>query len=550
LAITVKINGIPRVPLAGSLRINKPRGSIHTASFTLLETGPVPYHPTPGEHVVIEEDGDLIFAGQIEEPEEEVWCGPDQAVEIRVLASDYTRLLSHYWVVGLWENATAAQIIADCLTPSNPYCDIAGKVDEDGIVIPSEGIQFTPTYPGITIDRYPCQNKLLLDVISELAAMTDYEWYLDYNKVLYFGPGESLRAPFSISNTSRNFRKLTVKKRLDEYANEVLVLGAVCETDPQFVEYRGDGSTRVFKPTGQEVYNILDVAPNDDYPTGCVLIDLSKPEGDPLRRQDQVVALQGSVEGADWYFSHGSPDLTQGEGKETLQPHHLLRLRYIGEYPIWHLRTNVDAIRERALVEGGAALYQLVEQDATIKSPEVAAMKAESMLRKRSVVPRIVNYQTDAVVEPLCRGLAPGQTQQIQLTRYALGQRRNPSLPDGFMIHRVDIRDVAGKYFVYDVECVGSEKKPWEDAYRKLFQQRQIEAAGGNDPSVTMVRRRRDHLAITDVMSSQRTDGIPWVGSEVGFCECVSNKDIYDLFTVYYFISHTQVVAKQNTTEE
>lgn len=535
MSFTLRINNIDRTSLmqVGSLRISKPKGNNHTASFKLVDESVNAYHPVPGEHVLIQENGVTIFKGQIEEPEEEVWFGPNQAVEARVSCSDYTRLLHHYWVCGVWANCTASDILFDIFSPNSPYCDIGGRTDADGTVIPSEGIIYIPGEPGISIGEggYAVQNRSVFEVISELAELSEYEWSLDYNKNLTFAPA-AMRpaAPIQINNNSRNFRKMSVKRRLDEYCNESLVLGAVCETNPQFAEYRGDGKTTTFKPTDKETdvkYNILDVAPNDEYPTGCKIIDTSLSESDPQRSRDVIAALQGSVEGAEVYFSSGSMDLTVSQALTATQ---ILRFRYTGEYPIWALRSNMDAIAERAAVEGGGALYQHMEQDGTIDNPALAINKAEAILNKNSTVPRIVTFETDMQVEPNCRGLSPGQEISIQLNRYNLGQRDNPSLPDGFVIHNVDIEDVGGKYLRYTVECVGSDKSTWVDAFRKLAQPERIVKRAG-DATVHMLRRVNERLRVSDSMIYRESDGIPWVATaQVGFCEVIGHVEKVHVF--------------------
>jgi hypothetical protein len=126
--------------------------------------------------------------------------------------------------------------------------------------------------------------------------------------------------------------------------------------------------------------------------------------------------------------------------------------------------------------------------------------------------------------------LAPGQTIQIQLGRYKLGKRSDPSQADGFLIHRVDIEDVGGQYLRYTVECVGSEKTSWEDTWRKLAQQERVQRAQGDSP-VHLLRRLDGLNDVIDTVALDTDDGIPWVASaRVGFSEVVAGVDTVQTF--------------------
>lgn len=536
MATKLYISEVNRTNLlrVGSLRISKDGTSAHTASFRLRDLSTTPYYPVPGEHIRIEDGEELLFAGQIESSEIDVMPGPSKAVVHTIHCTDYTRLLSHYLVTGIWENVMATDIIKDIFTPGHYCCDIAGNPDF-GVI--GEGIVYHEDQPGILIEYYPVQSRTVYDVIEELARLSEYKWRLDYNKELRFYSKDTFIAPIVISATSRNFRKMTNRRHLEEYANEVIVIGATGDTAPQLAEYRGDGTKTVFSPNTARVddkpvaFNILDIVTSDEIPTGCIVIDTSYPEGNPNRESHKILALQGSAEDADFYFSQGSMDITTAPGATPLTSRQILRVQYIGEFTVWTTRTALEAVSERHAIEGGMALYQTVEQDPTVMSMQVAGSKAESILKAKKDVPRVVTFETDQEVEPSCTQLEPGQLLQILLEPYQLGQRDKPYLPDYFTIQSIDIEDVSGAYLRYKVECVGSETTSWEDTWRKLAQQQRLVRATSESTCVQVMRRLGDELAVSDGMDHSSGHFIPWVGSgRVGFCEFISGIEYVDVY--------------------
>jgi len=159
-----------------------------TCSFTVKKYGTTKtYKPSLTHEVVITFDGTKIFAGIIVKIRDTVSSGKMQRYYVECV--DYTRYLSRLLIPDTFANQTVNQIIASLIT------DYFG---DDSIT--GTNVSCTNIIDDIRFD-YARGDECL----RRLAELTNYHWYIDYDKdIHFFAKGDEV-APFNISDNSQNY---------------------------------------------------------------------------------------------------------------------------------------------------------------------------------------------------------------------------------------------------------------------------------------------------------------------------------------------------------
>ena len=159
-----------------------------TCSFVVKKYGTTKtYKPSLTHEVVIMFEGSKIFAGVIVKIRDTVSSGKMQRYYVNCI--DYTRYLSRMLVPDTFASQTVNQIIASLV--ANYFTD-----------------------DSITDNNVSCAN-LIDDIrfdyargdecIRRLAELTNYHWYIDYDRdIHFFAKGDEV-APFNISDNSKNY---------------------------------------------------------------------------------------------------------------------------------------------------------------------------------------------------------------------------------------------------------------------------------------------------------------------------------------------------------
>lgn len=199
-----------------------------TCSFSLKGSP-----PAEGDEVIVEEDGlGRLFAGIVVNVElERVF--PDKSIKVwKVDCDDYTDLLDRYLVVETYENMSADEIFRDIVAK---YCP--------GFTV--EGVQ--PSAPLVESTGTEMAYKRPSECFTWLCDYVGWHWSVDYYKNLSFFDVESIfsPAPMDLEPGGRfNFGTHRVDKQ--GLRNRVYVRGGVMLSDPQKVEWKADGTARIW----------------------------------------------------------------------------------------------------------------------------------------------------------------------------------------------------------------------------------------------------------------------------------------------------------------
>lgn len=185
------------------------------------------YKPEANFEIEASLDGTVIFKGIITEVIETV---SDGILRYEVQCSDYTVLLDRKRPAEVYENDTVENIIADLVaryapdfTTNNVNCDFFVK--------------------SVTFNRIP-----FTDCLQKLSSMTNFQWYVDYDKNIHFFEKSAENAPFNLSDDSGNyiFSSLKISNSLNQMRNRVFVRGGEAEGVSRTETYSGDGARKTF----------------------------------------------------------------------------------------------------------------------------------------------------------------------------------------------------------------------------------------------------------------------------------------------------------------
>ena len=449
MATTLAIGGVDKTGMFEfpSLSISDNLNHRNDCSFVLSDQTGV-YRPSVGQEVIITKDGTRIFAGSIDEWEEEDL--PGQVVEGIIPCVDYNQIADRHLVARVYENQTLGAIVADMVTQ-----DLAG-----------EGITTTNVQSGPIIAKAAFNYRTVAEAFNELSQLTGYDWYIDYYKDLHFFSRETNTAPFSITDASYNYRNMKVRYTREQYRNRQYIRAGHDITDARTEEFKGDGKTKTFPLS---------------FPVAKV------PSAITVNGASKSVGIKGVDTGKDWYWNKGEREIVQDDAAAALISTDTLAVTYQGLYPIIISSQDDTEIAARASTEGGTGLYEDVEEDTNIDSRDLATSKAEALLRRFGRIPRIITFETDT------GGLRAGQL--ISITN----ARRN--LSGNFLIESVTARadqlDLVYTVKALDGEALGG----WVEFFQKLAQSTRKFVIRENEV-LGLLRRFSEAIVLTDALST------------------------------------------------
>jgi hypothetical protein len=288
-----------------------------------------------------------------------------------------------------------------------------------------EGIGTTNVSDGPVVDVITFEPSTnVSSAIGQLAVLSEYIWWIDEEKELYFKPRTFLAAPFSISTASGNYRSIQARRTREDKTNATVTRVPAEEVAPLDESFAGDGTTQTFT-LSDELGQIVSIKVNDqDVDFGQWFFDTGKA----------------------FYWEFGSTKIRQDATADVLTSADTLAVSYrsLGSDTI----TAEDAsdITSTIALEGsGSGRYEsyferpVGQLQALLEAQQLIALKKDAITE--------ISYETDEQVEPLCVTLRPGQIQTIANTPRGVSS-------SSYLIHDVQISDVAGLYLRCRVKAI------------------------------------------------------------------------------------------------
>ena len=404
MAKSLKIAGMERWPdyRRGSLTISQILTSqVDNCSFAVKGAKPL-----EGSEVIIE-DSNLteprLFAGTIDRVELVNYKAP---LVWKVDCQDYTLQMDKKLVVETYLGLSADAIVRDILLKYCPGFSAAG-VASGAPVIESTGTEFNYKMPSECI-------KWLCDYIG-------WQWYVDYYKVVhFFDPAQmGTSAPMTLQAGGR-FSNFKVSIDHQGLRNRVYVLGGSMLSDPQTIEWKADGSARIW---------VLPWLPNEcSLQVGGTVQNVGVEGVDEEDAKDYLVNL------SDGYL-RCSADTDTPESGVTISLTARQSIDVI---------TMVDDLASQAsiaVLEGGDGVYEHYIKDDTLTTIEAAEAAGNADLREWA------NPKTRGSFVTAVPGWEPGQLVSIELPERGVNAV--------FLVQKVTISLSEVGLWIYTIEYGG-----------------------------------------------------------------------------------------------
>ena len=225
MGITVKIAGVDRTEYvdARSLSIiDELTSRVNSASFAFI-CNDIALAPTPGQAVLIEEGTTKLFSGRILTKEEDFL--PPNLLKYQVECIDNTRDLDKKLVIESYLDEKAGDIIKDVITKY------------------TSGFTSVHVSDGPTITRIAFDYVQVSEAITKIAETCGYEWYVDYDKDIYFFLKTDYPAPFQLDDDQKYYKELIINTDISQLRNRIYVRSSKYETLDFTELFTGDGVT-------------------------------------------------------------------------------------------------------------------------------------------------------------------------------------------------------------------------------------------------------------------------------------------------------------------
>lgn len=408
-------------------------------NFSLHRHSGQTYKPTVGDEVVLTISSVKQFGGYIIEINESI-DGLLQSIDIK--CKDYTHELDRQLVSKTYTEQTVNQIITDLLSTF------------------STGFTSTNTNCTTVIDKVVFNYLPISKCLEKLTELVgNFEWYVDYNRDIYFFATSDKTSLFNLTDTSNNyaFGSLSLTENTSQLRNEIIVRGGlVTSTVAQTENMSGDGIKFIF-------------------PLATKFSALPAVSIGPTQRTVGVENISPS--GFDCYWNYNEKSL-----KFIVAP--ISGVSNITASTTFEFPLILQQRNEASITTYG--LFQQVIVDKTIKDLDVASLRANAELIRYGVPTKSANFIT------YTDGLLAGDTINIQSTLRGINQN--------FKIQMIRSRlktPVSG--LVHTVEAITADDVGINDILTKLLIKNpsdQIEIE--SDESVSRIRQLQDSFGITD----------------------------------------------------
>lgn len=283
--LTLKINNVDKSGFLepSTLTIVDQLDGRNTCSFrTRHATNP--YKGEAGQSVEILDGATTIYKGLITDRVLEQ-IGGVSGYNYTYTCADYSTLATRHVIGWNYSNMQADDIVLHIvqyfLTGENIS---AVKVGSGGYV-----------EPGVMIDGAIFNYISVYEALDQLAEQCGYSWYIDYDKKLHFFARGSYTAPFSLTDTTRNYTTLTTKKSQSTYRNRQYIQGGLEDSELRTERFHGDGKITQFD----------------------TMFPVSHKPTITLNGINQTVGISGIDVDKDWYWNGGSNTITQANPFES-----------------------------------------------------------------------------------------------------------------------------------------------------------------------------------------------------------------------------------------
>jgi hypothetical protein len=456
----IKINDIDRtryITLDSLVIENVLTSQVDTCNFTIKKISgstSLNYKPIIGNEVVITYYNDRIFGGAITKVTQQV--DSYGILEFLVECIDYTRFLDRRLVADTFTQKTINEIIASITTE---YLDGFSTAFVDcAVMLDYIGFNYIP----------------VSKVFTDLAALVQHDWYIDYRKNIHFFAKNSRQAPFDLEDDTDTYitKSLQIKQDSTQLRNVIYVRGGEYLADTFTTEILCDGTNSIYNiPYKYEGLSVSTSAENWPTPLGKKLsvgldyIDVAENYDVLWNFQEKVIKFRDSR------IPNNGNVLRIG-GKPYL--------------PVRIKTSNRPSVREMSEIEGGSGEYEYVIIDESIKSRTAGLERADAELQayKSTLIEGSFSTYTN--------GLVSGQQIRINSTLHEIDET--------YLINRVTTRIFAGEIMIYDVSLVTTKTYGLIEFLQDLIlrENKTLSSSGSSVETIDLIENADEEVVFTD----------------------------------------------------
>jgi len=400
--ITIFIKGIDKTAIvrAKSLSITDAITSqVDTCSFILDDLDGT-NRPHEGDEVIIYY-GDppvKIFAGEIQSaPQSQICPG---TYKYSVSCADYSRMLDKKRVVETYSDKSCKYIIEDIIASYAPEFTTFNVQD------------------GPTIYYIAFNYKTPMDCLRELARLSGFDWYVDYDMDIHFFASETNSAPYELNETasSGRFKNLQIRIDKSQLRNRIYVRGGYYLSSLFEQEIVADGEQLEF-PLAYEPHAPLSVY------VDTVEKSLGIDNIDTAGKDFVYNATEKTIKNLDL------AGLTDGQ---------VLKVKYRYKIPIIVIEDDEDSQAALKAMEGGDGIYEYLIVDESLGTLEAARDRVQAELRQYANALIEGSFITDQ------DGYRSGQLLPVNIPTRGIESQ--------YLIQTVTKKSIGGGYLEYSVK--------------------------------------------------------------------------------------------------
>lgn len=229
MSVTININSVDKTSdiVQGSVEVEQRiTHEVDTAKFKVLQTPDRSLVPAYDDDIEIYDGATKIFGGKVLTVQTAPQSGAGGLL-YDVECVDHTYEMDKVLASKTYENETIEDIIDDLIT------SYAGTFTTTNV---------SSTF---TIDKIVFNQVSLSTCLKRLAAVVNYDWYVDEDKDVHFFPRHANTAPFGLTDTNGNYAYKSLRRLSDgsQVVNRIKVRGG---------EYNGNTYTDRFTVNGDD----------------------------------------------------------------------------------------------------------------------------------------------------------------------------------------------------------------------------------------------------------------------------------------------------------
>lgn len=414
----------------GSFRFTETLGSRNTGSIGIMismlrKSGPGGTELTiqHGQRLYVYKNSTLVFGGRLRQPSRRMYGVGQTYKKYTAAIVDHSEVFDRRLITAVYENKTLKEIV-----------DGINDVGLSGEFFNTSGVETGPTIKKIVFSY-----KTVTQAFNELVKRTGYSYWVSNSKVIHFKARTSV-----VGNplNELNAFNYVATQNVEGYRNVQYLRGGLDLTDPRSETFVGDGVRRTFSvgfPIGK--------VPTVEVNTGAGYVV-------------KTIGIKGLDTGFDWYWSKGSPEITQDAAGAVLTTAHNLRVTFRGQFPISISRENITEIASRSFIESGdsgtsSGRYEAAEEDRSLDDAAASLDKVLALLARHGMIADVITCST------YDDGYHAGQLVTITHTQLPAS--------GSYLIETVDVHPISPSVWRYDIRAVGGNAVgEWQEFFLRL----------------------------------------------------------------------------------